>query len=242
MQAMIFAAGLGSRLAPLTNNKPKALVEFNGKPMLENVARKLINSGVNRLIINVHHFPDLIIDYIKNSNWGVDVSISDERDFLADTGGGMLKAKDLLSNEDNFILYNTDVACDIDIKNLWDYHLQSGNLATLSVKNRNSSRKFIFDKENRLCGWKNFNTLQVKMSRDIDGEPNYLAFGGISVVNKRIFNLITQTGKFSITDVFLQLAKNEPIYGVEYNGFWADLGSVEKLEAAEKEFKNIKKN
>ena len=153
MQAMIFAAGLGTRLAPFTDNRPKALVNFNGRPMLENVAEKLIKSGVNRLVINVHHFPDMVIDFIKSRSWDAEVFISDERDFLLDTGGGMLKARDLLSGEENFLLYNTDIVCDLDVRQLWDTHVQANNLATLSVKDRNSTRKFVFDCDLRLCGW-----------------------------------------------------------------------------------------
>ena len=236
MQAMIFAAGLGTRLAPFTDNRPKALVNFNGRPMLENVAEKLIKSGVNRLVINVHHFPDMVIDFIKSRSWDAEVFISDERDFLLDTGGGMLKARDLLSGEENFLLYNTDIVCDLDVRQLWDAHVQANNLATLSVKDRNSTRKFVFDSDFRLCGWKNFTTSQLRMSREVESEPRFLAFSGISVISSRIFDLITETGKFSITDVFLRLAASEKICGVPYSGFWADLGTVEKLSIAEREF------
>ncbi len=236
MQAMIFAAGLGTRLAPFTDNRPKALVNFNGRPMLENVAEKLIKSGVNRLVINVHHFPDMVIDFIKSRSWDAEVFISDERDFLLDTGGGMLKARDLLSGEENFLLYNTDIVCDLDVRQLWDTHVQANNLATLSVKDRNSTRKFVFDCDLRLCGWKNFTTSQLRMSREVESEPRFLAFSGISVISSRIFDLITETGKFSITDVFLRLAASEKICGVPYSGFWADLGTVEKLSIAEREF------
>ena len=236
MQAMIFAAGLGTRLAPFTDNRPKALVNFNGRPMLENVAEKLIKSGVNRLVINVHHFPDMVIDFIKSRSWDAEVFISDERDFLLDTGGGMLKARDLLSGEENFLLYNTDIVCDLDVRQLWDTHVQANNLATLSVKDRNSTRKFVFDSDLRLCGWKNFTTSQLRMSREVESEPRFLAFSGISVISSRIFDLITETGKFSITDVFLRLAASEKICGVPYSGFWADLGTVEKLSIAEREF------
>ena len=238
MQAMIFSAGLGTRLAPLTDNKPKALVDFLGKPMLENVAKKLIKAGCNRLIINVHHFPEMICDFIAaHNNFGVDVVISNEKDQLLDTGGGILKIKDELSKEQDFILYNVDIACDIDIKAIYDYHKKSQNLATLAVKNRKSTRNLIFDNNMQLCGWRNLTTGETKIARPFNEKDcNPLAFSGISVVSSNIFPLITETGKFSITNLYLRLASSENIGGYIHDGLWADLDTVEKLKAAEKLF------
>ena len=231
---MIFAAGLGTRLAPLTDNTPKALVKFNGKTMLENVAEKLVKAGCDQLVVNVHHFPQMMKDFILSHDFGVKVSISDESDMLLDTGGGLLKARPLLQSEPHLILYNVDVDCDIDINMMYTSHIQSGAMATLAVMDRKSSRSLIFDSSMRLFGWHNNNTGESK----ITWQPNYcegraLAFSGISVVSSEIFDLITETGKFSITDLYLRISKSELIEGYIHSGRWADLGTVEKLRAAE---------
>ena len=234
---MIFAAGLGTRLTPLTDNKPKALVDFCGKTMLENAINKLEAAGVNRIIINIHHFADMMADYIHNIRCNAELLISDEREFLLDTGGGILKAAPLLCAEDNFIAYNVDIACDIDLKSLYNSHLSSGNLATLAVKDRESTRKLIFNKEMQLCGWNNYTTNETKVSRKFEESTvNYLAFSGISIINKNIFPLINETGKFSITNLFLRLATTERIGGYVHDGKWADLGTIEKLKKAEEMF------
>lgn len=237
MEAMIFAAGLGTRLMPLTQDKPKALVNFRNRPMIDGVLEKLLNSGFNRIIINVHHHSKVLIDYIKNLKVDAEVLISDETDFLLDTGGGMLKAKDLLIKEDNFLLYNVDVASELDLKSIYNYHIENKALATLAVKKRESTRNLIFDKNNNLCSWKNFSTNQEKVCYQYDrSQSKNFAFSGISVVNSKIFDFIEYTGKFSITNLFLDLAKNHKIICYEHNDFWADLGTIEKIKEAEKYF------
>jgi len=239
MIAMIFAAGLGTRLAPLTNDRPKALVEFNGKTMLENVAQKLVDAGCERLVINVHHFSDMMKDFIKSHDFGAEVFISDETDMLLDTGGGMLKAREFLEVEPHFILYNVDVDCDLNIETMYTNHIQSGALATLAVKDRESTRSLIFDGSMRLCAWRNNITGESKISwRPFNGNGRPLAFSGISIASSEIFDLITETGKFSITDLYLRLAKSELIEGYLHEGRWADLGSVEKIRAAEQIIKS----
>ena len=234
MIAMIFAAGLGTRLAPLTDNKPKALVEFNGKTMLENVAQKLVAAGCDRIVVNVHHFPQMMKDFIHSHDFGAEVLISDETDMLLETGGGMLKAREFLESEPHFILYNVDVDCDLDINMMYNTHVQSGALATLAVMERNSTRSLIFDGSMRLCAWRNNITGESKISLEpFNGNGRALAFSGISVASSEIFDLTTETGKFSITDLYLRLAKSELIEGYLHGGRWADLGSVEKIRAAE---------
>ena len=232
---MIFAAGLGSRLAPLTDNKPKALVEFQGRTMLENVAAKLVKAGCNRLIINVHHFAPVMKRFIESHDFGAEVFISDETDFLLDTGGGILKAQKLLEKEEDTLLYNVDIFSDLDINGILKYHVENQNLATLAVKDRESTRKLVFDSQMRLCAWKNFTNGEKKISREYsDDDVKELAFSGISVINKSIFSKITETGKFSITNLYLRLASSEKVCGYLHGGIWADLGTVEKLKAAEK--------
>jgi len=234
MIAMIFAAGVGKRLAPLTDKKPKALVEFNGKTMLENVAKKLVDAGCDRLVINVHHFSDMMKDFIKSHDFGAEVFISDETDMLLDTGGGMMKAREFLEVEPHFILYNVDVDCDLNIETMYINHIQSGAMATLAVKDRESTRSLIFDGSMRLCAWRNNLTGESKISwRPFNGDGRALAFSGISIASSEIFDLVTETGKFSITDLYLRLAKSELIEGYLHEGRWADLGSVEKIRAAE---------
>ncbi|MCQ2973256.1 MAG: nucleotidyltransferase family protein [Bacteroidales bacterium] len=234
MEAMIFAAGLGTRLSPLTDTKPKALVNFKGKTMLENAIEKIISAGFDRIIINVHHFSNMMKDFISNLKYDAEILISDESDCLLDTGGGILKAKNLLIKENNFLLYNVDIACNIDLKKLYNFHLNSDNIATLAIKYRNTSRKFIFDNNLQLCGWKNFNTNETKISKNFqEFNAKYLAFSGISVINSRIFDKITETGKFSITPLFLRLAKSEKIAGYIHSDCWADLGTIERLNEAE---------
>lgn len=232
---MIFAAGLGSRLAPLTDSKPKALVEFMGKPMLENVIEKLLKAGFDRIIVNVHHFADQICDFLKSKNFGAEILISDERDCLLDTGGGLLKARPLLENAPHTLLYNVDVFSTIDVKDLYDYHVKHEALATLAVKQRESDRKFVFNNFDVLSGWINTKTGEEVVARSY--AENYavkIPFCGISVVKKEIFPLITETGKFSIKDLFLRLAENNEIisYTSRSTMFWADLGTVEKLNNA----------
>ena len=231
---MIFAAGLGTRLAPLTDNKPKALVEFQGKPMIENVIEKLVKAGFNRIIVNVHHFADMVCDFLKSKNFGAEILISDERDFLLDTGGGLLKARPLLENAPHTLLYNVDVFSTIDVKAMYDYHEKHGALATLAVKQRESDRKFIFDHLDMLGGW-----INTKTGEEITARPyvtNYayqIPFCGISVVRKEIFPLITETGKFSIKDLYLRLAEHNRIisYSCGSDILWADLGTPEKIKA-----------
>lgn len=237
MIAMIFAAGLGTRLAPLTNNRPKALVNFLGKTMLENAAEKLARAGYDRIVVNVHHHPDMMKDFIKSHNLGAEILISDESDLLLDTGGGILKAKDLLMHEDNFLMYNVDIACDIDLGELSDYHIKSGNLATLAVKDRNSTRKLVFDSGMNLCAWQNLTSGETKISRPFSDEASKsFAFSGISMASREIFPLITETGKFSITNMYLRLAEKHKIGGYVHEGLWADLGTTEKLTKAEELF------
>jgi len=238
MIAMIFAAGLGTRLEPLTNDRPKALVNFNGRTMLENVAEKLVLAGCERLIINVHHFPEMMKDFIHRHDFGAETLISDESDMLLDTGGGMLKAREFLESEPHFILYNVDIDCDIDLDVMYSSHICSGALATLAVMDRQSTRNLIFDRSMQLCAWRNNTTGEMKYSRPIDvGNGRAAAFSGISIASSEIFKYITETGKFSITDLYLRLAKTEQIDGYLHSGRWADLGTVEKLRAAEEKLR-----
>ena len=155
MKAMIFAAGLGSRLKPLTDTMPKALVPIAGRPMLEHVILKLKAAGFTEIVINIHHFGEQILDFLKaNENFGLIIHISDERDLLLDTGGGVKKARSFFENSDEpFLIHNVDILSDVNLKDLYDYHLQSGAVATLLASQRKTSRYLLFDAGKRLCGW-----------------------------------------------------------------------------------------
>ncbi|MGB1243748.1 MAG: sugar phosphate nucleotidyltransferase, partial [Chitinophagales bacterium] len=167
MKAMIFAAGLGTRLRPLTNDKPKALVEVNGKPLLEIVILQLKRYGFRDIVVNVHYFAKQIIRFLEaKNNFGIHIQISDESDLLLETGGGLQKAKHFLCSDDEpFLVHNVDILSDINLKALYQSHLEGSPLATLVVRNRKTSRYLLFDETNRLCGWKNVKTGEVRMMR-----------------------------------------------------------------------------
>lgn len=163
MRAMIFAAGLGTRLKPLTDTMPKAIVPVAGKPMLEHVITKLKSSGFDDIIINIHHFGEQIIDFLQaNNNFGVNIRISDEREMLLDTGGGIKRALELFPTDEPVLIHNVDILSDVDLNALYGFHLRSGNDATLMVSERKTSRYLIFDKEDRLCGWINKGSGETK--------------------------------------------------------------------------------
>ncbi len=222
---MILAAGKGTRLQPLTNNKPKALVEIQGKTLLEICINKLKKDGFNDIIINVHHFAEQIINFINNNDFGINIEISDERDELLDTGGGILKAKDFFAGEKAFLVYNVDILSDIDLTDLFRVHINSEAIATLAVKERPTSRQLLFDSEGNLCQWKNVQTGEIKAAREPFGKLTPYAFSGTHVLSTKIFDYITQTGAFSIIDIYLYLAKKFPVKAyVHNNSKWYDMG------------------
>jgi len=240
MKALIFAAGLGTRLRPLTNNLPKALVLLSGKPLLEHVITKLQKEGINDFVINVHHFADKITDFLKkNNNFGANILISDETDMILETGGGLKKASKFFSQNEDFIVYNVDIFSDINIKQLTDFHRNNNSLATLVMQKRQSNRRLVFDENNYLCSWENIATGEIKQARNPKGNTKSLAFCGIHIINSKIFNLISETGKFSIIDVYLRLAKDYKISSFEYDfSYWFDLGKPKNLEECSKLMNN----
>ena len=235
MEAMIFAAGLGTRLRPLTNNKPKALVEINGKTLLEIVITKLKIEGISRIIINVHHFANDVIQFIKDRNYfDIDIVFSNEKDELLDTGGGLKVASQYFSKNTDILVYNVDILSDIDINEMYNYHKKSTAIATLAVRNRETSRYLLFDKNNILCAWENVKTNEKKFSRQSETELNRLAFSGIHILSPEFFEKISENGVFSIIDVYLRLAKNNYIQAYNHSStFWLDLGKIDALTKAE---------
>jgi len=223
-RAMILAAGMGSRLRPLTNKTPKALLLYKGKPMLEHVMLKLKGAGITEVIINVHHRAEQIIDYVlENNGFGLKVIFSDEEDQLMDTGGGILKAKIFFEGQGAFIVYNIDIFSNIDLKQLLKAHEAGDQLATLAVKKRDTSRNFLMNDQNLLCGWRNNQTGEEIITRNEEGLRG-TAFSGIHVLDDRIFPLLLEEGPFSITKAYLELSKKYPIYLYNHSkDHWVDM-------------------
>lgn len=234
MKAIIFAAGLGTRLQPLTNSKPKAMVELNGKPLLFHAIHRLKKAGISEIIVNVHHFSEQIISYAFNTDFGIPIHISDESDELLDTGGGIKKAAHLLQDEAPFLAYNVDVISSVNIKKVVALHKTQNALVTLVVRKRETSRYFMFDKKMNLTGWKNFSTGDEKISHFNFDHSRPYAFSGIHVISQDIFPLIKEEGKFSVVPLYLELAKKHPLIGYEdTSDFWIDLGKPGQISLAE---------
>jgi NDP-sugar pyrophosphorylase family protein len=235
MKAIIFAAGMGTRLKPLTDHIPKALVKLNGQPLLWHSIHFLKRSGISEVVVNVHHFADLIINYLNEEDFGISIHISDERDKLLDTGGGLLKARNFLDGQEPFVACNVDVISSIDLKKAIEFHYKHDPLATLVVRRRETSRYFMFDENMALSGWKNIETGEEKISNDGFNQSKPWAFSGIQLISPSIFNLITEEGKFSVTPLYLRLAEKHEIIGYpDTSEFWLDLGKPGQITIAEK--------
>ncbi|MCX6243727.1 MAG: nucleotidyltransferase family protein [Bacteroidetes bacterium] len=225
-KAMILAAGLGTRLRPVTDRIPKALVEIGGRTLLETAVLHLAEHGIKEIIVNVHHFAGQVIEYLEQKkNFGLDISISDESDQLFDTGGGLKKAAWFFGDGEPFIVRNVDVISDLDLSAMMDFHKQSHTLVTVAVRKRETSRYFLFDHDGRLCGWVNVKTGEKIICYEPAGETEMLAFSGIQEVDPAIFQLIKEEGKFSLTTLFLRLAKDHLIKGyMDESNVWKDVG------------------
>ncbi len=239
---MILAAGLGTRLRPITDFKPKALVEVQGVPLLEIVIRRLIRYHFRDIIVNVHHHADQIIDFLKKkNNFNINIVISDESQEILDTGGGIKKAQVFFDDDKPFLVHNADVLTNLDLRELYHAHCINDALATLLVRHREGSRFFLFENSERLCGWENIVTGEKKMAYEPEGKTERLAFSCIHVIDPKIFPLITESGCFSIVDTYLRLAADHAIDAfVDDKSYWLDVGTPEKLKKGEKEF-NVKK-
>lgn len=234
MKAMLFAAGLGTRLKPFTENAPKALAKVGDKTLLQYSLLWLQSFGIFDVVINVHHFADLLEQYLAdNLNFGSRITISDERDVLLETGGGLQKAMAHFEGKDPFVALNVDVISTLDINKLMESHKSSGAIATLAVMQRNSSRELLFSAEMALCGWRNNKTGEQKISREL---TTYVprAFSGIQIIDPSIWEDIELTGKFSLIDLYLQVAKNRLIKGFDHTGDeFLDVGKPESIGKAE---------
>jgi NDP-sugar pyrophosphorylase family protein len=243
MKAMILAAGLGTRLRPLTDDRPKALLEIEGRTLLETTLSRLHGFGVNEVIINVHHFAEMILAYLQtNSNFGMRIEVSRE-DVLLDTGGGLKKAAwffldDPTARDKPFLLHNVDVLSTIDLDGMVQFHIEQGALATLAVQERKSSRYLLFDDQLHLCGRRLEGDQTTDVARPAD-EVQALAFAGIHVISPRLLGMMTEDGVFSIIDTYLQLASHkEKLLAFRADGcYWRDLGTFEGLKQASEDLK-----
>ena len=257
MKAMIFAAGLGTRLKPITDSMPKALVPVCGQPLLYHVITKLVAAGYDDLVVNVHHFPDQIIHYLHSHDFGARIAVSDERDFLRETGGGIKFARPLLDfstppaaplemTTEPFLVHNVDIVSNLDLKWLREQH-REGALATVVVSERKTQRYLLFDDDGRLKGWTNIATGEVRSPYpDIDPDQyRKLAFAGIHLISPAIFEAFDRYGfgdRFSIMDFYLRACADHPIYAAVPPDFrMVDVGKKETLSEAERVCESILK-
>lgn len=232
MKAIIFAAGLGTRIQEISKGRPKALIEINNKPLLQLAIEYLAKNGIDAIIVNVHHQSQLIIDFINHSNFSIPISISDETDLLLDTGGGLLKAKSFFDEED-FIAYNVDVLTNLNLEQIIAEHKRSAAIATLAIRNRATSRHLLFDKDFRMIGWENSSTKEKIVHRSEAGFP--FAFSGIQVLSPKIFKLINRNvlEPFSITKSYIELSKDYLIKGFLHDdNYWFDVGKPDTYQKA----------
>jgi NDP-sugar pyrophosphorylase family protein len=238
MKAMLLAAGFGMRLKPFTDFHPKALAIVNRKTLLQRNIEYLQLFNIYDVIVNVHHFAQQIIDAIKQNNgWGSNVTISDETDAILETGGGLKRAAWYFKEQENFVLMNCDVLTDLPLNEMILFHETNKPLATLATTNRESSRYFLFNRENMLCGWENVKTQEKRIMVNETG-LRARAFSGIHIINKKIFRLMQQTEiKFSMVDVYLSLCAEHKILSFDHSTTkFIDVGKPESLKLAQNIF------
>lgn len=236
MKCLIFAAGLGTRLKPLTDTMPKAMVPVAGKPLIEHILCKVAAAGFDEAAINVHHFADQIIEFVARHDFGLKIAISDEREALLETGGGIKKAQSLIGTAEPFLVHNVDILSNLNLSEFYRLHRRA-DLATLLVSQRTTNRYLLFDANRRLVGWTNLSTGEVKSPYpDLDvTKCEKLAFAGIHVISPAVFKLMeTWSGKFSIIDFYLSVCATQIIRGVEIPRMqMLDVGKVDSLREAE---------
>lgn len=236
MKAFIFAAGLGTRLYPYTESIPKALVPLQGKPMLGHLIMKLKSFGITDIIINIHHYGEQIISYLKeNNDFGCHIIISDEREELLDTGGGLKKALSLLEDGEDLLVHNVDILTDFDLNKMMLQHKNSNAKVTLLVQNRSTSRYLLFDEQNKLCAWTNIKTKETKpVNINIENYKPF-AFNGIHIINKSTLRYFNKEDTFPIIPVYIEMSQSEEINAMEIDdSFWMDLGKPEAIVKAHK--------
>lgn len=239
---MIFAAGLGTRLKPITDTCPKALVKVGGKPMLQHTIEHLKLHGVTEIIVNVHYLGQQIIDFLQQqNNFGISISISDETATVLETGGGLWNARNFFNDQHPFLVCNADVLTNIDLQKFYNKHITSNAIATLAVRNRSSSRYLLFDEKEILCGWRNIKKMEEKIPRtDQFGKLQELAFSGYQILSSEIFKTCKRAGVFSMIDWYLDICAMHRIQAYLHNeDIWIDVGSPEQLAQANQHFNSI---
>lgn len=228
--AMILAAGLGTRLKELTHDKPKALVEINGKTLLQRTIETLIANGFERIIINVHHFGNQIIEFVKTHPFDAEMLISDEQQQLMDTGGGIIQASPLFTDTEAVLIHNVDIISDVNLKSHYQRFIQSGDDAWLLAQDRETARKLLFNNENQLIGWKNKSTEQYKWVNGATENYKERAFSGMHIFKPTLFADFEKK-PVSVIDLYLSLAQRKQIISKEIQAnLWFDLGKIEQLE------------
>ncbi|MBW3520754.1 nucleotidyltransferase family protein [Chryseobacterium sp. NKUCC03_KSP] len=237
MKALIFAAGKGTRLKPFTDHHPKALAKVNGVPLLERNIQYLKGFGITDFVINIHHFGDQIVTFLKeNDNFGCKIEVSDESNELLETGGGLIFAKEFLDHGEDFLIMNADILTKININDFVRYHKEIKDFVTLAVSDRESSRKLLFNDDLVLRGWLNVQTGEQRLAEFNKGfRP--LAFSGVHCINPVIFDKIKRKGKFSVMEEYLDLMHTEKIHGFVHDSILIDVGRPESVIEAEKYFK-----
>ena len=238
MQAMILAAGLGTRLKPITDEMPKALVEVNGKTLLEIAIRNLIENDFRRIVINVHHFADKVIDFINNNTFAADIYISDESDLLLDTGGGIKHAKKFFDNSP-ILVHNVDIISNLNLKEFYQYHISDDSVASLVVSNRKSNRYLLFNEADILCGWQDISKDEKIIVRE-NSKLNQLAFNGIHILNPHLIDSFPDEKVFSVIKAYLKIAGTEDIHAYVSDEIkWIDVGKVDSLQKASQLIRSI---
>lgn len=237
--ALLLSAGLGTRLAPFTNNHPKALAIVNGKTLLQRNIEYLQEYEITNVVVNVHHFSKQIIDDLKkNKGYGSNIIISDETNEILETGGGLVFAKKHLEAQPHFLMMNVDVLTTLNIDEMYAHHLDYNPLATLAVTHRSSTRELLFTEQLQLIGWRNRRTKEEKLPKGIPAHYQAFAFSGVHILSNQIFNNVELSGKFSIIDLYLDLCVSKKIICYNHSGdTFCDVGTPESLEKAATLFK-----
>ena len=239
VRAMIFAAGLGTRLRPFTDHHPKALAVVNGKPLLQRNIEYLRETGIHDIMVNVHHFADQVVDFInRHEGFGCNIQISHEPDAPLETGGGLMQASWFFMKQPlPFVVINADILTNLNLPRFYAAHQERKPLATLAVMDRPSSRCLLFDQEMQLTGWRNHKTGEEKIARQTGKPPLALAFSAVHVIDPGMLGLIQRTGKFSIIDAYLDIAQHHDILGFRHDGdLLFDVGKPESIVEAERFF------
>jgi len=237
--AMILAAGLGTRLQPITNTKPKALVEFQNVPMIVHTIKKMVGFGYKKIVVNVHHHREILIDFLKMNDFGVEIVISDEKDDHLQTGGGIKNAKYLFES-DNILVHNVDIISSLELDKFEEYHLKMNNEITLAIRKKNDNRVLLFNENLNLVGWKD-KLQKVEIIVQNSSFLEEFGFTGIYMISQKLIEKFPQERKFDIIQFLLKYSEMNRVLGfIDNSEFWFDLGSEKQINEAENYFENIK--